>query len=144
MNQDGLQHIIEKTANAFGIDCEQIKKKERAKVMGQILQSEREEEPLNEFTEMEELLTGAFPSVFLFGTAYSSKSTLSSSQVEHLLLQFTNEAATNKELLFYLYDCQQRHKVINNFALKVRKDPVTFSTYAVMIRNKEFCLKERC
>jgi len=69
-------------------------------------QSLHEESPLNEFEEMEELWVGAFPTIFLFGRAHGNHSLLNPRQMEHLLLQFTNAAATNRELLFFLFDAK--------------------------------------
>ena len=69
-------------------------------------QSKRKSKPLNEFIEMQELLTGAFPFTFLFGKSYECNALITPKQTEHLLLQYTNSAATNLELLFYLFDCK--------------------------------------
>ena len=132
------KEIIQKAAEAFGIQTAVNQQTENSNGGHTIYKSEREGEPLNEFLEMEELLTGAFPTIFMFGNAYNQKSSLNHCQIEHLLLQFTNAAATNKELLFYLHDCQERHKVINNFAAKVRKDPKAFETYASMVKDQNF------
>ena len=66
----------------------------------------RDIEPVCELTDMHELLVGAFPSVFMLGLSYPRKSLLNPQQMEHLLLQHTNAAATNRELLFYLFDCK--------------------------------------
>ena len=66
----------------------------------------REMEPVCSLTNMQELLVGAFPSAFMLGLSYPRKSLLNPQQMEHLLLQHTNAAATNQELLFYLFDCK--------------------------------------
>ena len=104
----------------------------------EILKSVREEDPMDEFSDMQELLVGAFPQVFMLGQTYKRKSLLNHSQLEHLLMQYTNAAATNRELLFYLFDCQSRHRVIRNLAAKVRKDPSAFESYAKLVRDQNF------
>jgi len=45
-------------------------------------QSLCEESPLNEFEEMEELLVGAFPTIFLFGRAYGNHNLLNPRQIQ--------------------------------------------------------------
>ena len=87
--------------------------------------------PLSEFEDLEELLIGGFPQVFMLGVAFSpdeeSKKTLddanknkklahkglSNDNIKHMLLQFTSATATSRELLFYLFDYQMRHAVTN-------------------------------
>ena len=101
-------------------------------------ESVRESTPIDEFNEMEELLTSAFPNVFLLGKAYGKKSLMSPAEMEHLLLQHTRAAATDRELLFYLFDCKSRHSIIRNFAAKVRKDPEAFAQFAALVRDKAF------
>lgn len=90
---------------------------------------------------MEEILTKAFPDVFLYGKAYGSTNSLSYTQIRHLLCQFTNAAATNRALLYYLHDVMVRHSVIYNFANKVRADPQAFMKFAVMLTDEAFLKK---
>ena len=68
--------------------------------------------PLNTYEEMQELLTGAFPTIFMLGKTYDRKSLLLPCQVEHLLFQHTNIPAESKELQFDLFDCKSIHTVI--------------------------------
>ena len=105
--------------------------------------SERDAEPLNEFEEMQELLVSAFPTVFMFGITYKNDSLMNPKQMEHLLLQYTNSAATNRELLFYLFDCQSRHKILHNLSAKIKKDPEAFKEYSKLVRDDEFQEKIR-
>ena len=146
-----LQHIID-AANAFGVklrnkdgnDGDDDHKEDNLHLVhGGVHLSEREENPLNEFTDMENLLTGGFPDVFLFGRAYGMVSHLSAAQLEHLLLQHTCAAAMDHELLFYLFNCKERHTVINNFVARVRKDPKAFEEFARLVRHEEFHEKIR-
>lgn len=100
--------------------------------------SERDSEPINEFGEMHTLLVTAFPTVFMFGVTYKTNSLMKPKQMEHLLLQYTNSAATNRELLFYLFDCQSRHRILHNISAKVKKDPDAFKAYADLVVDDEF------
>ena len=59
-------------------------------------------------------------------------------EMRHLLLQYTNAAATDRELLFYLFDCKSRHTVMRSLATKIRKDPNAFRAYADLIADDIF------
>ncbi|CAB9516444.1 helicase PIF1 [Seminavis robusta] len=101
--------------------------------------SYRDETPVNEFSDMLELLTSSFPQIFLLGNGYSQEGgLLTSIQIEHLLKQYTQAAATNRDFLFYLFDCHIRHTIMRNFAAKIRKDPAAFEQYATLLRDEEF------
>jgi hypothetical protein len=52
--------------------------------MEPVLKSYREAIPINEFKQMEEQLTGAFPHIFMFGKAYGTNS-LGTEHFRHLL-----------------------------------------------------------
>ncbi|MGL5934880.1 MAG: hypothetical protein ACRCZI_04580, partial [Cetobacterium sp.] len=104
--------------------------------------SERDHQPIDEFTDMQNLLVGAFPHIFLFGSSYKTKQALPTpSELEHLLLQHTNLPATSRELLFYLYDCKSRHLILQNLSAKVKKDPKAFEEYARLLRSEDFQAK---
>jgi len=96
---------------------------------------------LNEFEEMEELLVGAFPTVFLLGQAYGSKGLMKPNQMEHLLMQHTNAAATNRELLFFLFDVKSRHSIVHNFYSAIKNDSQAFGTYSEFVGSSEFADK---
>jgi hypothetical protein len=42
-------------------------------------------------------------------------------------------AATNRQLLFYLFDTLSRHDVVYNFAAKVRKDPSSWEAFSKLV-----------
>ena len=67
------------------------------------LKSRREEQPLDEFRKFNELLTGPFPQVFPLGVGSLRNKRLNKDEIEHLLLQHTNAAGKNRELLFYFF-----------------------------------------
>ena len=100
--------------------------------------SERERNPVNEFENNDFILTGAFPFIFLYGTAYGRCSGLTNKQVRHLLLQFTNVPATSKDLIFFLYNQQVRHNSIREMSSKVKGNPVAFQTFSEKILTLEF------
>jgi hypothetical protein len=60
-----------------------------------------------------------------------------------MLLQFTNCAATNRQLLFYLFDTLSRHDVVYNFAAKVRKDPSSWEAFSKLVASDNFREKLR-
>jgi hypothetical protein len=84
----------------------------------------RSEHPLNEFSDGESILAGGWPDVFLLGNAqFGRKSSPSDADVKHLLMQFTQAAASNQLLLFYLFDRKQRMSTIttqNHLSISLR------------------------
>jgi len=135
--KEKIRNKVLEVAEAFNISVPQQRENNDGDC-DEFLKSAREHEPLCEFTEMEELLTGAFPEVFMLGKAYNRRSSLSNKQLEHLLLQFTNAAATNRGLLFYLYDVACRHTALKNVALKIWSDPQAFETYSNLVTSDTF------
>lgn len=101
----------------------------------------KDEVPENEFTAMDKLLPGTFPEIFLLGKAYEKSCLPSKSQIRHLLLQFTNAAATHRQLMFYLFDTQARHDVIYNYNTKIRKDPTAWQKFSKLMTSEEFLQK---
>jgi hypothetical protein len=87
-------------------DCENPKKTN-------ICYSYRNNTPQSEFDSTDKLLGATFPHVFLLGKAYKrSVGSLSVTQRNHLLKQFTNVPASNRRLLGYLQDAKKRHQVL--------------------------------
>ena len=104
--------------------------------------SRREDTALNEYDNGDQLLAKGNPDVFLFGTAYSNNSpTLSKYQREHLLMQYTTSAGSNRQLLFQMYDSDRRHGVISSMHAKVSKDPREFEKFANEFMSDEFQAK---
>ena len=126
-----VSNYIKQVAEAMNIDVSQQvnewrKKKVRA---GSFWLSSRDRDPISKFEDLEELLAGAFPQVFMLGVAFrprtntkldqdddessnegaSTNRGFTSNDIKHILLQFTSAAATSRELLFYLFDHQVRH-----------------------------------
>ena len=132
-DNDNMAECLAEIADAFNVE---VPNKEDEDFIDWV--THREEDPVNEFEDMHELLVSAFPSVFMLGKSYPKKSLLDPHQMEHLLLQHTHAAATNKELLFYLFDCKSRHRVIKNLAAKVRKNPTAFNDYAKLVTSQKF------
>ena len=154
-NDDTLEYILG-TAKAFGINIPlkhkiptkkkgRPSKKQKKKHPSDYLQlhdstwqSNRSDEPGNEFTDFKSIMTGAFPQVFLLGKYYKSNYVPNSVQVEHLLLQFTNSAADCRELLFYIFDCKLRHKVIHNLSARVKSNRQAFDKYINLMKQDSF------
>ena len=70
----------------------------------------REKQPANKFNtpEYQCLLGSAFPDIFPLGKAYHSNANINRSQTRHLFLQYTCNAAECRELLFYLFNEEER------------------------------------
>jgi hypothetical protein len=126
---------LKELANVFGVELPPSEQDE--------WKITRDEVPANEFTTMQDILPRTFPDVFLLGQTYASKGLPKKQQIRHMLLQFTNCAATNRHLLFYLFDTLSRHDVVYNFAAKVRKDPSSWQTFSSLVASDSFREKLR-
>ena len=80
----------------------------------------RGDQPINEFVQNDKILSGGFPHIFMYGKAYSKTGSLGMNYVRHLLLQFTNFAATDTELICLLFNQQTRHTNIRGMVVKVK------------------------
>ena len=80
----------------------------------------RGDQPINEFVQNDKILSGEFPHIFMYGKAYFKTGSLGMNYVRHLLLQFTNFAATDTELICLLLNQQTRHTNIRGMVAKVK------------------------
>ena len=148
-NQQCMEEYIRSAADAFNVQLGGDPKEKDGKDSSGaaslekgaepvVVQARREDKPLSEFDDMQELLTGAFPTIFILGNTYKTRKMLNPKQLQHLLLQFTNIPAENHQLQCYLFDCRSRHAVINHFAAKVRRDPAAFKQYSELVMDPSF------
>ena len=86
--------------------------------------SRRARDPLGDYTGDENTIGRAFPSVFLFGTAYGKPAiNYKQRQLNHLLHQFSRVPAKNFTLLAYLEDCRTRAENATGVCAHVRSNP---------------------
>jgi len=124
---------LESAAKALGTD----EKKLYATAM-----SRREETPLNEYDNGDKTIAKSAPDVFIFGAAYENKGpTLNKYEREHLILQYTTNAASNRPLLFQLFESDRRHSVIRGMHAKVSSDQKGFEQFANEFSSLEFQAK---
>ena len=106
--------------------------------------SYREQDPFNEFLggasgRKDEGMVKAFPDVFFLGKGYNSnRPSLNEEQVEHLLMQFTTNAATCRPLLFYLFDQLQRHGSIKGMHAKRTNKENEFAKFTEEFMSESF------
>ena len=102
------------------------------------IRSQREESPINEFTNPH-LLGETFPTTFMFGSAYSYVRTpnLGSRELNHLLHQFTNVPSTDYRLLGYLGDVKSRFQVMQNVVAHVKNNNKAQDSVARLLEDKE-------
>lgn len=111
-NAEESMEYIQSIAEVFNIDISKSLNTKKHPTEKESWTAQTDEHPLSEFEDLEQLLVGAFPQIFILGIAYkfnkkleSGKFTsLSKVHFKHLLLQYTTAAATNRELLFFLFD----------------------------------------
>ena len=102
--------------------------------------SKRSSVPLSEFDQNDIIFPGAFPDVFLLGKVYNraKQGSLSFKQRKHLLLQFTEAAATSQSIIFYMFDQMQRHENIRGMSNTVKATPQAFEMFAQLCNSNEF------
>ena len=98
----------------------------------------REKEPANKFNtpEFQSLLGSAFPDIFPLGKAYNSNATLNRSQTRHLFLQFTCNAAECRELLFYLFNEEERKNNLIGVSSAIKAGKL--NDYLQLYKNLDF------
>jgi hypothetical protein len=116
MSTDDTHDFLVSVAHELGASISSEKKEyNKSKEATKMEQrSHREQDPFNEFLGgmfgKDEGMVKAFPDVFFLGKGYdSNRPSLNEEQVQHLLMQFTTNAASCRPLLFYLFDQLQRH-----------------------------------
>ena len=130
MNTDDTHDYLVSVARELGVNIGNAKAKynESNEATKTEWMSYREQDPFNEFLggasgRKDEGLVKAFPDVFFLGKAYDSgRPSLNDDQVQHLLMQFTTNAASCQPLLFYLFDQLQRHGSIKSMHAKQAHD----------------------
>ena len=78
--------------------------------------------PLNEFENMDLILYGCFPTLFLFGEGLPSSKSVSDTLARQLLLYHDNRFAENIQFIFYLFNAKMRHIAISNTSLPPRHE----------------------
>ena len=129
--RDSLHNFCTSAAKTLGVDVD-----DEVQMYNKSLRSEH---PINEFRSSEFLRTAAHPDVFMFGTSYGEKGgTLTAKRVIHLLGQFTNAAACNRNFIFSQLDMMQRHQQTREMKAKVNRDPAAFLAMAEKFLSAEF------
>ena len=127
------REYLESAAESLGLDQEDMTRE---------WLSRREATPLNEYENGDTIMAKSSPDLFMFGYAYhNSGPTLNKYEIEHLLLQFTTSAASNRPLLFQLFESDRRHGVISSMHAKVISDPREFEKFANEFSTDEFQVK---
>lgn len=136
-NQQSIDSI-RIAASTMNIDITAQEANRRKQENYDINTSIRAEDPLNEFENNDYALSMAFPDIFLFGKAYGKRSGLSPTQIKHLLYQYTTAAATNRTLIFYLFDQQKRHKNTQGVKAKIYQNRQAFKTFSELATSASF------
>jgi hypothetical protein len=144
----GMVHVLDAAAEAIGEDVRPS--------VNKWVKSARTTLPINEVDSKDFRLTGAFPNIFMYGKGYHrAKMTPSGTEEianpiqlyhscqpkdlhKHLLFQYTNLPATQRELIFYLFDSDRRHQTNSNLAIKVRGEPDKMEKFGEMVISPEF------
>ena len=147
-NAERAAESIEAMASAFNVDVSKTMEAWREGAEAQWA-AEREEDPLSEFEDAEELLAGSYPHVFMYGKAFADNAKqkpsggagatpIDKKQIEHLLLQYTARAARSQQLLYYLFDHEMRHSFMKNLSIRIKKNPSSFYEFAELLSSEEW------
>jgi len=123
------QHIIHSITKLTGVSHNSS---------AQIPTSKRNSSALNTLNNFNFILTGSNPDTFLFGNAYKRNTDLMTSQIQHLLNQYTTHAACNTTLLFHLFNVRQRHQNINGVSSTLKGDKVSMNKFVSLFDNSKF------
>ena len=133
---DSTHAYMLNAAKTFGINVEADRAEyDKAK-------SFRADLPVNEFSDGELPLVGAFPNVFMLGKAYDKEvCNVNLKDCVHLLMQFSAVPAKCTMLLFYLFDVQRRHANIRGMSARRKANPKAFEEMSREIMSPAFQTK---
>ena len=120
----------------LNMECGDIDKSQAARPP--ILKFTREKDLLNEFTENNLLLIGAFPHLFLLGEGLSSRGSVSLSMARHMLLQHAGTFAKTPHFMFAVMNQHTRHAPARSLSVHVKNKPESFAAWAEYIVNPDF------
>ena len=100
--------------------------------------SKRSDTALNTFRDFEHILAASNPDTFILGFAYKRKCDLTLTQIQHLLDQYTTNAASNTTLLFHLFNVRQRHQNINGVFTTLKGDKKSMTEFVHLVENSDF------
>ena len=94
--------------------------------------------PLNEFTENDRLILGAFPHLFLLGRGVPSDHSLTQELYSHYMNQFTGSMARESQFYFFLSNQRRRHEATRSASLRVKNTPKAFEKFDYLVNNADF------
>ena len=101
---------------------------------------EKELQLINEFANNRDLLSGAFPWIFILGADATLKKEgpLSAAAKRHLFLQSNNQAAEDANLLFLIANQTMRHAACLSTSCRVRSDPQHILEFGELMSDPAF------
>ena len=99
--------------------------------------SKRDKDPVNSYTASDSPLLLSFPTVFLFGEKSKKLGTsVSCKHVNHLMRQFTNNAATNVQLQAYIFAEMRKRSNAIGVSWKLKSDGVSMAKMKDMLSDR--------
>ena len=98
----------------------------------------RDQEPMNEFTDNNRLILGAFPQLFLLGKGLKCTGSVTQRVSQHMILQFHGHFARNRWLLFTLMNQHMRHSAARAVCAAVNAHPESGEEFAQLCSDEEF------
>ena len=124
----------------YNINCEEAILTSASYAFGDEEKASRGEK-LNEFQNNDFAISGTFPHIFLYGTAYGNKGGLNDQHRRHLLFQYSNIPSQTTEMIYFLYDQQVRHNNMIHMSKKIKSAPEEFLKFSAELESEEFQLK---
>ena len=93
--------------------------------------------PLNESTENDRLILGAFPYLFLLGIGVPGNHSLTHDLYSHYMNQFTGAMARESQFYFFLSNQRRRHEATRAVSLRVKNTPKAFEKFENLVNNAE-------
>jgi hypothetical protein len=107
------------------------------------IQLPRSGQPINEFTQNDELITAAFPHLFFKGISPPSKGSVNANYVRHLLSFHDGRFARDVSFVLLLFDQYMRHAVTREVKAKVSTDPTRKDQISNYLKDSDFPNKLR-
>ncbi len=98
----------------------------------------RNDEPINEYQNLDVLQAMAFPDLFIFGRGLPPNSWIKSKFFRHLYLQFHNRFATNSRFYFTNFNIMQRHSTASLAVTRVRNSKPAIQEFIRLIHEDTF------
>jgi hypothetical protein len=94
--------------------------------------------PMNEYTENDKIMRHSFPLLFLLGKGVPQVGSININWLHHLLRQYSNKFAIDKNFVFFQFNQMQRHETARAVTKKIKNNPFSMEKAAELLASSEF------